>query len=644
MYTFTKDSNGVAYTTIHGCPLILDGDLTELINNPGSCTNRTLNIWKLDETMSPPLYYTVNSSSKRTYLIELLTCSSIKYATYLFIDGEVFTPLDVIGGGQLGGAASQGEGTRMLDKLPDDVWIDPTLKWLDPANGIGNFPICVYYRLMEGLMRGEFTDREECSRHIIENMLYMVELDPLNVLMSKTVFCERSRGGDAFDANIHEGSFLEDDLIRKINGGAGREWPEKFDIIMGNPPFSVSNDKKVWVKFVKQSLAILKPDGYLTFIHPSHWLDQKLAAHLPLLEKHIEWLETWDSSYAKTIFSGHGEIPCSVYVLHNIPNTDNLPTRITSRCQRLRLTETYDYYLDPAKDLPRAYFDDYDKLLRIQERYGKLNVIGDATTRTKPLVPGNEIMLPQVYTLDDNYGVKSEVVDNKIKVCKLAEPHQDANKGKLILANASTFSKSILDDGRLGIVKGGEAYYILEDESGRDGLQRLADFFKLDLINNLMITSKTRGGFPNPIVFTWLPDIRKIPIEDLPTINNETFATLLRSGAMGGSPVKSSTYLRPYIKQHGGTLTNLHQDIRDGISTTRRQRKVLYGLANRMETIIGTPLRESQFNTLVRHMNQPRFLKQVVQQAQLTGGGHSRRIRPMWREFKYQRGVPRGSV
>ena len=56
-----------------------------------------------------------------------------------------------------------------------------------------------------------------------------------------------------------------------------------------------------------------------------------------------------------------------------------------------------------------------------------------------------------------------------------------------------------------------------------------------------------------------------------------------------------------------------------------------------METIIGTPLRESQFNTLVRHMNQPRFLKQVVQQAQLTGGGHSRRIRPLWREFKYSR-------
>ena len=39
----------------------------------------------------------------------------------------------------------------MLDKLPKDVWKNPNLKWLDPANGIGNYPIVAYYKLMEGL-------------------------------------------------------------------------------------------------------------------------------------------------------------------------------------------------------------------------------------------------------------------------------------------------------------------------------------------------------------------------------------------------------------------------------------------------------------------------------------------------------------
>ena len=41
--------------------------------------------------------------------------------------GEVFTPLELV--------------CEMLSKLPSRVWTDKDLKWFDPANGIGNFPI-----------------------------------------------------------------------------------------------------------------------------------------------------------------------------------------------------------------------------------------------------------------------------------------------------------------------------------------------------------------------------------------------------------------------------------------------------------------------------------------------------------------------
>lgn len=90
MYSFTKDSTGTAYTSIHSHPLIVDDENVSLVNNPGKCTNRKRNIWKLDETLTPPLYYTVNTNSKRTYLIELLTKSSMKYATYQFQNGNEF--------------------------------------------------------------------------------------------------------------------------------------------------------------------------------------------------------------------------------------------------------------------------------------------------------------------------------------------------------------------------------------------------------------------------------------------------------------------------------------------------------------------------------------------------------------------------
>ena len=74
----------------------------------------------------------------------------------------------------------------MLSKLPPKVWRDPTLKWLDPANGIGNFPIVVYYKLMDSLKATGYRPRgKTLSRYIIEDMLYMVELNPINVRICK---------------------------------------------------------------------------------------------------------------------------------------------------------------------------------------------------------------------------------------------------------------------------------------------------------------------------------------------------------------------------------------------------------------------------------------------------------------------------
>jgi hypothetical protein len=39
----------------------------------------------------------------------------------------------------------------MLDKLPEEVWTNKNLKWLEPAGGFGVFIIAVYKSLMEGL-------------------------------------------------------------------------------------------------------------------------------------------------------------------------------------------------------------------------------------------------------------------------------------------------------------------------------------------------------------------------------------------------------------------------------------------------------------------------------------------------------------
>lgn len=88
--------------------------------------------------------------------------------------GEVFTPMTLV--------------NEMLDTLPKEVWEKPDLKWLDPSAGMGNFPVAVYMRLMEGL-KDVIGEVEERRKHILENMLYMVELDEINVSIIKNIFC-----------------------------------------------------------------------------------------------------------------------------------------------------------------------------------------------------------------------------------------------------------------------------------------------------------------------------------------------------------------------------------------------------------------------------------------------------------------------
>ena len=172
--------------------------------------------------------------------------------------GEVFTPPALI--------------NAMLDKLPPSVWTDPAKKWLDPAAGFGNFFIEVYPRLMKSLER-VIPNPSERRRHILTQMLYMVEFNPES--------CARIRENPMFfddDAhvNLFCGDFL-DDTVGIITEGP----PDHFDIILGNPPFNAEQTHEgkkgggaiLWPKFVEKSLCgdLLQPDGYLLFIHPALW-------------------------------------------------------------------------------------------------------------------------------------------------------------------------------------------------------------------------------------------------------------------------------------------------------------------------------------------------------------------------------------
>jgi hypothetical protein len=164
--------------------------------------------------------------------------------------GEVFTPMILV--------------NEMLDKIPIDVWKNKNLKWLDPATGMGNFPIAVYLRLMEGL-KNEIKDTKDRKKHILENMLYMCELNKKNVLICNQIFDINNE----YQLNIYQGDSLKIDYNKEFS-------VKQFDIIMGNPPYqqvdenghSKGGGNNLYTKFIYKGYELLNKDGYLVFINP----------------------------------------------------------------------------------------------------------------------------------------------------------------------------------------------------------------------------------------------------------------------------------------------------------------------------------------------------------------------------------------
>jgi hypothetical protein len=166
--------------------------------------------------------------------------------------GEVFTSPELI--------------NKMLDLFPVSVWKNHELTWLDPSVGAGFFMIFVYLRLMNGLKKWQPDDKKR-SKHIIENMLYMVELNKTNCDICKSIFGSQ--------LNIICGNFL---LNWSFNDGVHTT----FDCIVGNPPFHddhglngkgrrINGGKnKLYERIFLKAYEILKPDGYLSFVVPDN--------------------------------------------------------------------------------------------------------------------------------------------------------------------------------------------------------------------------------------------------------------------------------------------------------------------------------------------------------------------------------------
>ena len=169
--------------------------------------------------------------------------------------GEVFTPMNFINNKMLKDIED-----FWMDKNNENIWTNETLTWYDPAAGMGNYSIAIYYKLFQGL-KNKIQDEDLRKKHIIEKQLYMGELNKKNCFAINQIF----NIDNNYKLNLYKGDTLNIKLneVFKLN---------KFDIIIGNPPYNEEltsvGAKPLYNKFIEYYIDKCK---ILSFIIPSRW-------------------------------------------------------------------------------------------------------------------------------------------------------------------------------------------------------------------------------------------------------------------------------------------------------------------------------------------------------------------------------------
>jgi len=377
--------------------------------------------------------------------------------------GEVFTSRQLI--------------DEMLNTLPEDVWKNPDLKWLDPAVGIGNFPAAIMDRLMVGLedVIGDESDRR---KHILEEMLYFCDISIKNLFLLYMLFDKNNE----FNLNVYRGSFLEEGFDNHMKS----VWRlEGFDVVVGNPPYQEVYDNgktkgggkgganNLWSKFFLKSKEI---SDNIILIHPPSFL----SPNHKVLEKMYEdgglkMLKIFD----KSPFEGVSTQACYYHWLKGYDDLCNIG----------------GYYIDLTTDiLPNSSNPlDFSICNKFFNSNNILNFIRNCQIHTQS---------KKMYISDSLTEINKNklYVGSKIKYTSLSMEEQNLNK---VIVSRSGYLNPILDNN--SCVSESNYYYVVDNNLEGNNL---VNIIKSKLYDYCLKKTKFSGFFHGEV-------LKNIPKVDL---------------------------------------------------------------------------------------------------------------------------------